>query len=397
MRIKINSLIVGMSFFLIIFHTFTFLQAYYSFIITLLAFMFILALCLIKSKGVFKIKGDPIIMLFFFVGILIVVGVLFLKENLLSMIGRYFPYILWPTLYVITDRIMDSKSKKRFILCYMAIYAISVVATLRVVMIDNDAARLLAGAASLEVRTVYYKMGVGGYGFIYGCVFVLYGLLLWVNKEKTIWLKVLLFFLLAITFVMIVFASYTTALLLAIIVLLLSFYTKTERKNATVYFVLAIIAIVWLHRPILKLIQDVASNMDLYWIENRIGQLLNADSEGSMSGLKRTGLYQMSLNSFVSNIFGGGEDIGGHSMVLDLLGRYGIWGGMFSIAFFSFLNSLRKITKGRDGLIYVAFMVLMCINTSDSIVLLPMVLFVVPHILSLVDSEEILYEKTALN
>ena len=75
MRIKINSLIVGMSFFLIIFHTFTFLQAYYSFIITLLAFMFILALCLIKSKGVFKIKGDPIIMLFFFVGILIVVGV----------------------------------------------------------------------------------------------------------------------------------------------------------------------------------------------------------------------------------------------------------------------------------------------------------------------------------
>lgn len=396
-NLTINNLIICASFFLVIFHTCTFLQAYYNFAVTMLIFMTVLVLSLIRSNGVIKMANKSIIVLFVFTGLLIFVGTVFMEEDLFNMIGIYFPYILWPTLYMITDRCMDAKSKKTFILCWILFYAISVVATLKVVITDNDAARLLAGAADQTLRMNYYKMGVGGYGFIYGCVFVIYGLSLWKNKEKNKGIKALLFVLIVVTIATIVFASYTLALLLTMIVLLLGVYTRSKRKNATIWFVFAIIAIVLLHRPILMLIQDVASNMNLYWIDNRIGQLINADTEGSVDGLKRMGLYQMSLNSFTSNIFGGGQNIGGHSMGFDLLGKYGIWGGMFTIALFALLNSFRKSIRGRKGMIYLVLMVLMCINTFDSIVLVPMALFMVPLILSLIDFEEKAYEKTALN
>ncbi|MDY3929416.1 MAG: hypothetical protein SOZ34_08665, partial [Clostridia bacterium] len=255
--------------------------------------------------------------------------------------------------------------------------------TLSVVITDNDAARLLAGSASNAIRYEYYKKGVGGYGFVYGSVFLVYGMILLSHKQKKNILRILLWLIISTTSVMIVFASYTTALLMLIVVFILSIYANSNNRNATFLFVVSVILIICFLNPILKFIHDWASDIDLYWITNRIGQLINAENSNSLEGLKRTQLYERSINAFISNPIIGDADIGGHSMILDFVGSYGIVGIFFVIAFFKLINLFKKEANKREGLIYFLLVALLAINTIDQIIFIPIIFFVLPLIISI--------------
>ena len=383
-----EKLIIMLAFTLLVFHTLTYLQNYYSFVATLAVFTAIVVLAFFKAKGKVDVKkNSSLIFLGFMLFIIVFMGVTLKNSSLITMLGAYLPYVIWPILYLIVDPIMDKKNKRVFLLLFLVVYTISVTATLSVVSVDNDAARLLAGAASDTVRAFYYEQGVGGYGFIYGCVFLLYGLVLWMREEKNIVVKILLLAICIVTFIMIIYASYTTALLLSLILVFLTFYALSNKKYATIVFVVAILLAALLMDPILELIYNLAEQLELDWIAKRIGQLLNAEESGSYGELNRSMLYRRSLNTFWEHMFLGGTKIGGHSMSLDHMGKYGIFGMIFGVAYFAWLNTLRKLSGRRIGFVYVLFAVFLCINTMDTMVLLPMVQLALPLMLSMVSEQ----------
>lgn len=387
-----SNLIIALTFGLLVFHTFTYLQNYYNYLTTLAVFALVVLLSLHKAGWVIRIKGyDGVILLYVVTALLVLMGIVIKKKDIIYMAGVYLPYVIWPTLFFIVEPLMTPKTKRTFLLLFLGSLAISVGATLSVLVTDNDAARLLAGAAKGSVREAYYSRGVGGYGFVYGCVFMIYGVILWLGKEKSKAVKVCMLILIAVMFIMIVYSSYTIALLLSIIVFLLSLYSKSKRKDATVIFGLVILSLVLLMVPVLNLIHNIAESLELEWIVNRTSQLLNAEETGGFADLKRMQLYKMSLETFAGNIFLGGTRIGGHSMVFDHMAIYGLIGGLFCISFFSWLIKFGGKFGKRIGLVYWAFFALLCVNTADTIMMHPMVLFVLPLMLSYVAGES---EKT---
>lgn len=377
---NIDSIVIFLTFFLCVFHTFTYLQNYYNFKITAVIFALIVFLLLMKND--WWIKTDslctaPLVYLYISVALVIFAGIFFKEKEILSTVGAYSPILIWATLFVTVPPLMSGKEKKRFVYLYLCTLLISIIATLSVVIEDNDAARLLAGAASDALRRKYYEKGVGGYGFVYGCVFLSFGMVILANKEHWL-LKLLLWATVIVTAVMIVYASYTTALLLILVEFVLSFYARSTDKNATLLLVIAGGLIILCMDPILEFIYDTAVDMELEWIAKRIGQLLNAESSGSVDGLRRTQLYMRSLETFAAHPLMGGTELGNHSMVFDSLGQYGMIGLNYVAAFTCWLYYLGKSMKSRTGVVFILVLALLTINTLDQMVFLPMVLFILP-------------------
>lgn len=381
LKLKYDKIIIFLSFILCVFHTFTFFQLYYRFIISLGVFAIILLLHLMKNNWKLKIYysgSNSLSFLYIAVIFIIFFGAINKDIPVIQMCGEYFPLLIWPTLFLIVEPILSDTGRKKFVYLFLCTVAVSVIATLAVVCVDNDAARLLAGAASEQVRQTYYRLGVGGYGFVYGCVFLVYGMIMLISRETSLVLKVLLLSLTALTCIMIVFASYTTALLMVLIEIILSFYAKSKMKGATVFFVIAVVMIVLLLNPILEYIHKLATDMDLYWISKRVGQLIGAEESGSLEGLRRTQLYLRSLDSFLEHPILGSTDIGGHSMFFDSLGKDGVFGIAFVVAVIGWILHLYKEAKGRKGLIYLLLIALLTINTIDQITFIPMLFFIFP-------------------
>ena len=135
-------------------------------------------------------------------------------------------------------------------------------------------------------------------------------------------------------------------------------------------------------------IRDFAENLDMRWITKRINQLLEAETSGDMDGLRRVELYKISFETFTNNILLGGPDIGGHSMFLDTIANYGLIGVSFIVAFCVMLNEKRRNCTIMKGSIYYLCMLLLCINTMDVIVLLPMMTFALPMFLKMIEDKQ---------
>jgi len=379
----IDSSIIACIFILLVYHTCTYMQSYYQFSVTVAMFCLIVALFLCRNNWKVRIRSlDGIILIVSVVSILLI-GVLFKGQDIQYIIGAYSPYIMWSVICSISDSVFEEKKKKTFLLLYMFIFVVSVTATLSTVVFDHNAARRLAGSATQIERYMYYRRGVGGYGFIYGSTCLLFAIGLWKEKEKRRVIRLFLLATMVLTAIMIVFASYTMALLMMLILFGLMRYARTEQNLAgTITFILSMLAIVLLAEPILHVLHGAADWMGLEYIANRTNQLIQLDLMGGGEQLKRVGLYKTSVNSFLENVWIGGTEIGGHSMLFDNLGNYGIWGGLFCLSYFRRLNTLRKNAPRKEGIVYIAIILLMCVNTSDTIVFLPMVMVMLPMILS---------------
>ena len=378
----INLLIIILTFLLLVFHTLTYFQATYSFIVTLVLYGAILMLAFISSNGcidLYKIKKFvPIILATFFI---LVIGVIVRNASIINVLGGYLPILIWSSLYAIVTPKMTDKARKIFVSGFLIVLLVGLVATLSVLITDSTVARMLAGAGDEAYRAEYYAKGVGGYGFVYGWVFILFGIMSLVRREKRTVYKICLIALTVLTFITILYSSYTTAFMLSIIMIFLSVYSNTRSKQATVLFIIVVVLIVALLVPILSLLQDVARSMELTWIERRMGELISAEESDGLGQLRRSELYMKSINSFLENPIVGAGNVGGHSFVFDMLGNYGIFGLFFVIAVFYTIYGVSEKGLLRENLVYIVIMALLMINTLDSMVFLPMVLFALPLIL----------------
>ena len=379
---SLDNLIIGLSLILLIFHTFTFFQIYYRFIITCFLYACILFFALLRRDNAINTKVLCSLALLGIATILICCVAVIKEYSVKQMIGQYIPFFIWGSLYFIVGPLLTEEKRKRFIGIFLITISISVVATLLVVLVNNSAARLLAGSATDRERYIYYRKGVGGYGFVYGCVFLLFGLLFWGRELSAKSSKFLNALLIILTCIMVIFASYTMAFLFILIIFFLWYMTTSKKKNVGALLLVGLILFLF-KVPILRLLQGFAVALDLSWIDKRLGQLIEAMTTGSISNLTRFELYMRSWESFVSNPLIGEGTIGGHSFLLDLMGQFGFVGVIFFFCACKVIARIVKTISTQKKWIYTLFIIFMILDTVDTISCLPIVFFLLPMILSI--------------
>lgn len=197
--------------------------------------------------------------------------------------------------------------------------------------------RILAagGNSTYELNNLntYRLRNIAGFGFCYSAVF----LLLLVRSLKNNGYKVAALVLALIILVFLVFAQYTTAIVLGIMCLLFSFYYKKDKKTRTVFLFLGIPALYLFGDMLLGMFIKLIPGESVSYKLNDIRNLLYAGGFSSTTSIQgRAELYLISLSGFFrSPIWGNGVQsisLSEHSTVLDMLAKTGIIGGVALIS-----------------------------------------------------------------
>ncbi len=369
---------------LLIFCLFTLAQAYYS----AYAHMALLILCFLLCR-----KEQHVILGFFAKGAMICllfVAMAFFKNDgaVMEHIGFYLHYITWPLLFVCVTSRYNVKEIKHLLLFIIVICIIGDILSLIQLNINPDISRLLSGGQLRDEKIQYYKLGVGGYGYVFAMSFIMYGVIRWLKNSKSRIEKIYLTIFVIVNLLFIIYASYTTAIVISIVLIAMASASNIQKGYKTAIIIITILAFVAFINPMLELCYDIANELELEWVARRFEQILSVQDTGDMSVLKRYALYIISWNTFLQNPILGGTDYGAHSQILDTLARYGML-GMFLPIFLGYCKSFCSKVLGKSDLniVFIAFMIFSCIDTC-SVMQIPVVVFFVTPLMLYVEQKE---------
>lgn len=387
---NLNYIIVCATMALALFHISTFFQVYYTFYATCGIALAIFLFFKIFNFRHLNFMDVPLLLVMISSAVIISMGAILKDKSLTEMFGKYFPYILWPLLYRLTRGNVNRKLKAALTVIFIAFFAVSVILTLTTLSVDSNASRLLAGKATESERAAYYAKGVGGYGFVFGSVFISYALVKFGRRINFKPGKIAIIALLAVIAVMVILASYTTAIILFFILVFVSAFTSAKKHNWIGFVLLfaGALLVILFRNSIFEMFAQLGKSLELPYVENRFTQLLQASDEGSVEGLRRYTLYKESLDAFFSQPLTGATEVGGHSEIFDLLGMYGVFAIPFIVSQALMFRQMAKDSVFKVEIVYWIFFAYMFIDTVDSIVTIPIVYYIIPFILSYSDDEK---------
>lgn len=387
---NLNYIIVCATMALALFHISTFFQVYYTFYATCGIALAIFLFFIIFNFRHLNFMDVPLLLVMISSAVIISMGAILKDKSLTEMFGKYFPYILWPLLYRLTRGNVNRKLKAALTVIFIAFFAVSVILTLTTLSVDSNASRLLAGKATESERAAYYAKGVGGYGFVFGSVFISYALVKFGRRINFKPGKIAIIALLAVIAVMVILASYTTAIILFFILVFVSAFTSAKKHNWIGFVLLfaGALLVILFRNSIFEMFAQLGKSLELPYVENRFTQLLQASDEGSVEGLRRYTLYKESLDAFFSQPLTGAAEVGGHSEIFDLLGMYGVFAIPFIVSQALMFRQMAKDSVFKVEIVYWIFFAYMFIDTVDSIVTIPIVYYIIPFILSYSDDEK---------
>ena len=388
--VNLNYIIVCATMALALFHISTFFQEYYTFYATCGIALAIFLFFIIFNFRHLNFMDVPLLLVMISSAVIISMGAILKDKSLTEMFGKYFPYILWPLLYRLTRDNVNRKLKAALTIIFIAFFAVSVILTLTTLSVDSNASRLLAGKATESERAAYYAKGVGGYGFVFGSVFISYALVKFGRRINFKPGKIAIIALLAVIAVMVILASYTTAIILFFILVFVSAFTSAKKHNWIGFVLLfaGALLVILFRNSIFEMFAQLGKNLELPYVENRFTQLLRASDEGSVEGLRRYTLYKESLDAFFSQPLTGAAEVGGHSEIFDLLGMYGVLAIPFIVSQALMFRQMAKDSVFKVEIVYWIFFAYMFIDTVDSIVTIPIIYYILPFILSYSDDEK---------
>lgn len=214
------------------------------------------------------------------------------------------------------------------------------------------AARELA-TGSDSLPSIYYSLGIGGFGFVYSAVFVNILLLYFIFRGRVVYKYVSIIIFSMIT-LMLLMASYATALLFLFAGVFLLAIIKGKRSFIIAFFLASLLFLFVPKETIGTLLINVTSLFDTNTVLKSkfldLAQGLVSDSYGDQT-LVRGKLYLTSLETFLKNplfgIYGPfgnsfNASVGGHSGWLDQLAYYGLIGSLplFAVIFHNFKKQL---------------------------------------------------------
>lgn len=370
--LKVNTL------WLVIISLFTLAQIYYSAYIHAI----LLVLCFIAC---YKERRTAIKFLFMAIGIcsiFVLLSILNKNGTTMEHVGFYLHYVTWPLIFLYVIKNYKTKEKEKLLYIILLLCIIGDILTLKQLSINMEISRLLAGTHLEGEKIKYYKLGVGGYGYVFAMSFLTFGVVRWLKNTKNKIEKIFLSIFLLINYLFILYASYTTAIIMTVVLTVLAMIYDWKKNSKILCILVMGIFIVIFGRTILRFCYNRASDLGLVWVAKRFGQLLYANENNDVLSLSRMNLYIQSITAFIKSPILGGKIYGGHSQIFDSFARYGI----FAILLLFFLKNCMKmcnnlLCKNKLIAFYVVFIVFTCIDTCNVMQIPAVVFFVVPLIM----------------
>lgn len=380
---------------LIILSLFTAAQVYYSVYIHIAIFAVCYLVCAKEQKHTTAFVSTGVVLCVIFCMMSLTKGYGLAMEHF----GLFLHYITWPTLFVFVVKRGTLEEQKKVLYLLIVLCIIGDVLSLIQLAQNPDISRLLAGDLHISAseRLYYQRVGVGGYGYTFAMAFLTFGVIRWLKFTDDKREKVLLITFLIVNSLYIVNASYTTAIVLAIVMAGAAIISGMQSWSRILIIVVVIVLILAFASPILQFCYELADSMELEWVAKRFGQLITAQENDDMSSLRRYELYKESWDTFASKpIFGGviedGDTYGGHSQLLDTLAQYGLFALLLpAFLIFCKFTCCRYIKKIKLTLFYLAFTVFLFIDTITAMQL-PAILFFAVPLIAYMESEGQLHE-----
>lgn len=357
---------------------FTLAQAYYSVYIHVILLALGFCVCY-RERSValkFSMMGIGICAIF------VLLSILNKSGTIMEHVGFYLHYITWPMMFYYVVNNYKKKEKERLLYIILMLCIIGNILTLKELSVNPEISRLMAGTHLEGEKIKYYKLGVGGYGHVYAMSFLTFGVVKWLKNTKNKFEKLFLIVFLIINYLFILYASYTTAIIMTVFLTGLAFIDDWKKDYKILCIIFMGILVVIFGEAILEFCYEKSNALGLVWVAKRFGQLLYANETEDVMSLRRANLYMQSINTFIKNPILGGYEYGGHSQIFDTFARYGI----SAVLLLVFLKKCMKtcnnlIRKNKLITFYLVFFAFSCIDTCSVMQIPVVVFFVVPLIM----------------
>lgn len=262
-------------------------------------------------------------------------------------------------------------AKLIFVLC-----ALTLVTTVIGCIQHPEAARYLATVEDSQAQEAvrYDWKNIGGYSFVYTIV-LLHPVAILAYKRKKIKLISSILISVAVC-VLTIYSEYTIAFLLSIFTCVLYFFKKDLKSSHLIGLLIgALLVFIVFSSLFSKALNSLAEIIGSDTMAERLQALAGGKTGLEETDDDRLSRYMRSLNTFLNNpLFGsfldGGGNLGGHSFILDFIGRYGLIG--LTLLFFMYRTVYRRFFapyKRKEGYgyiiwIFVQTLLLSLINTG---------------------------------
>jgi hypothetical protein len=300
----------------------------------LTTYFYLLILLLVEAAIIFANRGDSFneyaggVLLPF---ILYYALTYFVKTDSITLWGYSILLDLLPIIigyYIMQYKQHEVKFYSR-LLCIALI--ITMITTCVGLILFPFAARILATTDSSDAATITYNWyNIGGFSFIYTLV-LLYPVLIMAYKQK----KINLFITICGTvliYATVLLSEYATALLLLMLSTVLFFVKKNlTKRDVIILLLIGIVVLIFCSSYLSQFLTYVGTLTGSDTLSTRLTALAGGQTGLESSEDNRIQLYQRSLTTFLQHpLFGtflsGGGGVGGHSYILDNLGKYGLLG-----------------------------------------------------------------------
>lgn len=214
------------------------------------------------------------------------------------------------------------------------------------------------------------KDNIASYYFVYAVPILVGMIVILFMRSKKIYFKLLSVALLIFSFVFLVQAQYTLALLIAVIGLLMGFL-KGEKSAIVKTIGVFLTVVVLIFTP--DILEFVASNLKNGHMKVRLGELADFFGNGDATGYNLNGrftLYWETIKAFFASPLWGNRslDFDGHATFLTVLADIGILGGVpFYFMYFMMKNKIIKVISDSDKLFIVPFIMLFIMGLTNPI------------------------------
>ena len=306
----------------------------------------------------------------------------------LSKFSQYFFMYLPGLLLIRVLKTANKEQKNLMLLLLVAFNVIVLYNTFTVIMENPDAIRHWEEFADMEDENI------GNYYFVYSVPIIITGLSVCMARLKG-FKKLICLGMIAVLFVFLLLASYTLAILIAALGLIMQIFLSLKSPITKILFIVAAVIGIFFVPDLLLFISENApsGNMSI-----RFKELYSFFTAGDSSGYNLNGrltLYKMSIEAFLNSPIIGNRSLSfdGHATFLTVLSDTGIIGG---IPFYYLLFSMNKRMKaflGENARNFLpAFFCLLCMGFSNpihnSLPLAFSVWFIVPLIINTLINKE---------
>lgn len=305
-----------------------------------------------------------------------------------SKFSQYF-FMYLPGLLLIRVLKTATKEQKNMLLLLITIlYTVVVYSTFQEILKNPDAIRHWEEFADMEDENI------GNYYFVYSVPIVIVGISVCMAKLKGI-AKFICLGMIGVLFLFLLQASYTLAILIAGLGLLMQIFLSFKSPVTKILFLVAAVIGAFFIPDLLLFISNHAASNNM---AVRFRELYSFFSSGDASGYNLNGrltLYRMSIQAFFNSPIVGNRNLSfdGHATCLTVLADTGIIGGIpFYYLLFS-MNKRMKALLSENAINFLpAFFCLLCMGFSNpihnSLPLAFSVWFIVPLIIDTLINKE---------